>query len=103
MSTPGRQAVFGVTRSPNEGWLSRAAPEPVLEPGRPIVDTHLHFWHRTGHRYFVEEFARDHAASGHSVEATIFVECNAMYRANGPQHLKCVGETEFAVGMAAMG
>jgi predicted TIM-barrel fold metal-dependent hydrolase len=25
-----------------------------------------------------------------------------MYRAEGPEHLRCVGETEFAVGMAAM-
>ena len=95
---------FGRTHPPNEAWLSRAAPEAALERDQPIVDPHLHFWHHpSGHKYFVEEFARDLAASGHNVEATVFVECNAMYRAGGPEHLKCVGETEFAVGMAAMG
>lgn len=104
MSSQTTSTVFGQTRAPNEGWLSGATPEPAIEPALPIVDPHLHFWHhKSGYKYFVEEFSRDLAASGHNVEATVFVECNAMYRATGPEHLKCVGETEFAVGMAAMG
>jgi L-fuconolactonase len=104
MSTSKTASAFGRTQRPNEEWLSRAAPEAALEPDLPIVDSHLHFWHHaSGHKYFVEDFARDLAASGHNVDATIFVECNAMYRAHGPAHLKCIGETEFAVGMAAMG
>jgi predicted TIM-barrel fold metal-dependent hydrolase len=104
MSTQNTSSVFGRTQPPNEEWLSRAAPEPAIEPALPIVDSHLHFWHHaSGYKYFVEEFARDLVASGHNVEATIFVECNAMYRAHGPEHLKCIGETEFAVGMAALG
>jgi predicted TIM-barrel fold metal-dependent hydrolase len=105
VSTPRKESVFAKgTQAPNEEWLSRAAPESALEPDLPIVDPHVHFWHhKSGYKYFVEEFARDVAACGHNVEATVFVECNAMYRAHGPEHLKCVGETEFAVGMAAMG
>jgi predicted TIM-barrel fold metal-dependent hydrolase len=96
--------VFGQTQPPNEQWLSRAAPEHALDPDISIVDAHVHFWHhKSGYKYFVEEFAHDVAASGHRIEATIFVECNAMYRADGPDHLKSVGETEFAVGMASMG
>ena len=96
-------SIFSETQRPNEEWLGRASPEPALEPDLPIVDPHLHFWHhKSGYRYFVEEFARDAAESGHNIEATVFVECNAMYRATGPEHLKPVGETEFAVGMAAM-
>lgn len=96
-------SVFTATRAPNMDWLARAIREPVIEPELPIVDPHMHFWdHKTGYKYYVEEFARDIAASGHNVEATVFVECHAMYRASGPEHLKCVGETEFAVGMAAM-
>src|SRR6266404_7854479 len=103
MSTPKTSSVFGRTQPPNEEWLSRAAIEPAVEPDLPIVDPHLHFWHHSsGYKYFVEEFARDLAASGHNVVSTVFVVCNAMYRADGPEHLKCVGETEFAVGMAAM-
>jgi predicted TIM-barrel fold metal-dependent hydrolase len=91
------------TQAPDEAWLSRAAPEQALEPDLPIVDPHVHFWHhKSGYRYFVPEFARDVAESGHNVQATVFVECNSMYRTDGPTHLRCVGETEFAVGMAAM-
>lgn len=97
-------SVFGTTRAPDEAWLARAEREAPLEPAIPIVDPHVHFWHhKTGYRYFVEEFARDAAESGHAIEATVFVECHAMYRAHGPEHLKSVGETEFAVGQAALG
>ena len=101
MTTP--TSIFSETQRPNEEWLARAAPEAALEPDLPIIDPHLHFWHhKSGYRYFVEEFARDAAESGHNIEGTVFVECNAMYRASGPEHLKPVGETEFAVGMAAL-
>ncbi len=103
MAPPRKPGVFGATQAPDEQWLARAAPEAPLEPELPIVDPHVHYWHhKSGYKYFVEEFARDVAASGHKVEATVFVECNAMYRAHGPEHLKPVGETEFAVGQAAM-
>ncbi len=97
------QPVFGRSRAPNEEWLAKAAPESALEPDLPIIDAHLHFWHRGAHRYFVEEYAQDLAASGHNVVATVALECGSMYRADGPDHLKCVGETEFFVGMAAIG
>lgn len=97
------EPVFGRSRAPDEAYLAKAAPEPPLEPALPIIDTHLHFLHRGAHRYFVEEYARDLAASGHNVVATITADCNSMYRADGPDHLKCVGETEFFVGMSAMG
>lgn len=103
MNSASPTSVFGASKRPNEEWLSRAVPEPALEPDLPIVDTHVHFWHRPSHRYFVEEFAQDLANSGHMVEATVFVEAGAMYRADGPEHLRSVGETEFAVGMAALG
>jgi L-fuconolactonase len=99
----GAASPFGATRAPDESWLARAEPEPPLEPALPIVDPHVHFWHhKSGYRYFVEEFARDVAACGHDVAATVFVECNAFWRDSGPEHLKPVGETEFAVGQAAM-
>ena len=95
--------VFGKTRAPNEAWLASVAPEPAIDPALPIIDPHMHFWHHhTGYKYFVEEFGRDVAACGHNVEATAYVECTSMYRASGPEHLRCVGETEFAVGQAAI-
>ena len=95
--------------------------EPILEPDLPIVDPHHHLWDRsarllealpsTGHgfeeiirrapRYLLDELLAD-VASGHRVRATVFLECGAMYRASGPEPLRCVGETEFVNGVAAM-
>lgn len=91
------------SRSPNEDWLARALPEEPVDPALPIIDPHVHFWVLpSGDSYFIDDFARDVAASGHNIEATVFVECNTMYRKSGPPHLAYVGEVEFAVGMAAM-
>jgi L-fuconolactonase len=94
---------FAHIHAPREEWLARAEPEPVLDPDLPIVDPHLHLWQPPhGHRYYVEEYARDLVACGHNVEASVYLQCFHMYRAHGPNHLKYVGETEFAVGQAAM-
>lgn len=94
---------FTGPRPPDDRWLGKALPEAVIEPGLPIIDPHVHFWVLpSGYRYFLEDFAQDVASCGHNIEATVFVECNSMYRKAGPSHLQCVGETEFAVGMAAM-
>lgn len=94
---------FGRSRPPDEVWLDRALPEEVLDPDLPIIDAHVHHWHRPGWPYLVEDYARDHAAGGHNVTATVFVECGAMYRKAGPDHLRCVGETAFAADQAASG
>jgi predicted TIM-barrel fold metal-dependent hydrolase len=40
-------------------------------------------------------------SSGHRVLATVFVECMSMYRADGPESMRPVGETEFVNGIAA--
>ena len=94
---------FSRTQAPRPDWLARALPEEVLEPDLPIVDTHMHLWHHaTGYRYFTEDYAREIAESGHNVTASVFVECKSMYRASGPEHMKPVGEVEFAQGQAAM-
>ncbi|MEJ8850777.1 amidohydrolase family protein [Variovorax rhizosphaerae] len=99
-STP--PTIFGRSTTPDESWLAKATPEAALEPDLPIIDAHLHAWHRGDHRYLIEDYARDLAASGHNVIATIAEEAGGFYRADGPAHLKCVGETEFFVGQAAM-
>ena len=41
-------------------------------------------------------------ASGHNIVATVYVDCRSMYRANGPEGFRPVGEVEFANGVAAM-
>src|SRR5205814_6843064 len=40
--------------------------------------------------------------TGHRIVATVFVQCRAMHRADGPEPLRPVGETEFVNGVAAM-
>src|SRR2546428_4184529 len=95
--------------------------EPILEPDLPIVDPHHHLWDRpatlvaampkTGHGfeeimhrvpgYLLDELLADRQ-SGHNVRATVYLECGAMYRADGPEAFRCVGETEFVNGVAAM-
>ena len=85
-------------------WLA-LTPEPTLEPEIPICDPHHHFWDfRTERvpyqRYLLHEMAAD-TNSGHSVRSTVFVEARAMYRADGPEEMRPVGEVEFVQGLAA--
>ncbi|MEO8538323.1 MAG: amidohydrolase family protein [bacterium] len=75
--------------------------EEVLEPDRRICDPHHHLWDRGGSRYLLDELLAD-TGSGHNVVSTVFIECLSMYRADGPEELKPVGETEFVQGVAAM-
>lgn len=97
------KTAFATIHAPRLEWLSRAEPEIVLEPDLPIVDAHLHLWQPpNGYRYYLEEYARDLTECGHRVDASVYEECFHMYRVHGPDHLKYVGETEFAVGQAAM-
>jgi predicted TIM-barrel fold metal-dependent hydrolase len=79
-------------------WLA-AVDEPAIEPDLPIIDTHHHLWDRPGSRYVLDELVADTAA--HNVRQTVFVECSSMYRADGPEELKPIGETEFVRGIAA--
>jgi len=102
------------------------AVEAIIEPSLPIVDPHHHLWvipestvtalldsegqferglgrvARTHGRYLLDDFLAD-ATSGHNVQASVFLEAGAMYRATGPVEMRSVGEVEFANGVAAMG
>ena len=95
--------------------------EPILEPDLPIIDPHHHLWDwpaallaarpapehafttvvRRANPYLLPELLAD-LNTGHNVRATVFVQCGAMYRADGPEGFKPVGETEFVNGVAAM-
>jgi predicted TIM-barrel fold metal-dependent hydrolase len=90
----------GLYADPRPDWLALRQEE-ILEPARPIVDPHHHLWDRGGQRYLIEEIAAD-IASGHNIIATVYVEARSMYRAQGPEALRPVGEVEFANGAAAM-
>ena len=87
-----------------DDWLA-LTPEPTLEPEIPICDPHHHFWdyrtQRVPHqRYLLHELAAD-INSGHNVRSTVFVEARSMYRTDGPEELRPVGEVEFVQGLAA--
>ena len=75
---------YGRIFPPDAAWLAKRPPEPVLEPDLPIIDTHHHLWERPDHRYLLPEFLDD-VRTGHSIVATVFIECHAMYRAAGPR------------------
>ena len=83
----------------NETWLGLVR-EDALDPEQPIIDPHHHLWDRDGSRYLLDELMMD-LGSGHRVVATVFVECMSMYRADGPERVRPVGETEFVNGIAA--
>ncbi len=85
-------------------WLALTTEE-TLEPDLPICDAHHHFWdfrmeRIPYHRYLLDELAAD-LNSGHNVRSTVFLEARSMYRPDGPQELRAVGEVEFVQGLAA--
>lgn len=86
--------------------------EAIIEPDWAVVDSHFHLWdtrelpdplgegnapHTS--RYLLEEFIQD-TDSGHDVSECVYIECGSGYHKAGPEHLRPVGETEFAVTMA---
>ena len=76
-------------------WLS-LVDEDVIDPEQRIVDPHHHLWESGGRMaYSLEDLQADAIGGGHRVERTVFVECRASYRTDGPDHLRPVGETEF--------
>ncbi len=81
-------------------WLDQVQEE-ILEPDLPICDPHHHLWDHPQSRYLLDELLAD-TGSGHNVVSTVFMECGSMYRADGPEALRPVGETEFVNGIAAM-
>jgi L-fuconolactonase len=83
-----------------EHWLAQVSEE-ILEPELPIVDPHHHLWDFPAHRYLLPDLLAD-TGSGHRIESTVFIECTACYRADGPSELRPLGETEFVNGIAAM-
>jgi predicted TIM-barrel fold metal-dependent hydrolase len=85
-------------------WLALTS-EPTVEPEIPICDAHHHFWDVRRdripyQRYLLHELVAD-MQCGHNVRSTVFIEARAMYRADGPEEMRPVGEVEFVQGLAA--
>lgn len=102
---------FGRVLPLDKAWLARLAPEDVLEPDLPIVDTHHHLWGQlpaalpqggngTDHTYLLDQYTQD-IDSGHRTLATVYMECHGNYRTDGPPELRPVGETAFAAAAGA--
>ena len=88
----------------NANWLALTVEAP-LEPDLPICDPHHHLWDlrptRVAPRYLLDEILED-VQSGHNVVSTVFIECGSMFKADGPEAMRPVGEVEFVNGIAAM-
>lgn len=76
-------------------WLALRHEEP-LEPELPIVDAHHHLWDRPGWRYLADELRADIEGSGHRIVATIYMQAQTRYRAEGTAAMQPVGEVAFA-------
>jgi L-fuconolactonase len=85
--------------APSPDWLAKRT-EDILEPTLPIIDAHHHLWDQPGRRYLFDDLLGD-VGSGHNIRATVFAQCHAMYRGDGTDAMKPVGETEFVNGAAA--
>lgn len=75
-------------------WLE-AVKEDIIDPDRPIIDPHHHLWNARGAGDYLLADLWGDTGAGHNVQKTVFIECHASYRKDGPEHLRCVGETEF--------
>ena len=86
--------------SDRTAWLAKTVEE-ALDPDLEICDAHHHLWNRGGHCYLVDDLLGD--ISGHRVTKTVYVECQSMYRTEGPEALRPVGETEFIDRITSIG
>lgn len=81
-------------------WFAQVT-EDIIDPEREIIDPHHHLWPKgTGLPYGLDDLHAD-VDAGHRIIKTVFIECGAAYRTDGPDHLKSVGETEFVAGESA--
>lgn len=87
--------------------------EEIVEPALEIYDPHHHLWDlsQLGVRdhfpyleteYLFPDFLAD-TRQGHRITKTVFLQCYAFHRADGPKEMAPLGEVEFANGVAAMG
>lgn len=96
----------------HDWWALRH--EPALDSELEVVDAHFHLWDARDfpdpaspgallqtNRYLLDEFLADARGAGHRVAQAVYIECGSGYRTDGPEHLRCVGETEWAAKQAA--
>ena len=98
-----------------EAWLRLTQEEP-LDPDLPICDPHHHLWDypdslpenqvrksaRLIRHYLLKQLLAD-IDSGHNIVKTVFIQCGSMYKNDGPEELRPIGETEFVQGITTHG
>lgn len=84
----------------SQAWLDLGVEE-VLNSDQRIIDPHHHLWPLGGALPYGLDDLHGDTGDGHNIESTVFVECGAGYRTDGPEHLRPVGETEFVAAEAA--
>ena len=83
-----------------EDWLAQSTEE-AIETERRIIDPHHHFFEQATQfpHYNLEQLWAD--IGKHKVEKTVYLQCWEGHRTDGPEDMKCVGETEWVDGIAA--
>ncbi len=76
----------------------------MADTGPEIIDPHHHLWGPDfmggmAGSYLLDDLRADTATVA-GLAGTMFMECSAGYRPDGPDHLKPVGETEFVTAVA---
>jgi L-fuconolactonase len=86
--------------------MKAAAVGDAIAPQLSIIDAHHHLWGddhggaKIFGRFLPEDFAAEVIKSGHSITATVHVDCGWAFRGSGPEHFRCVGETEYVEAVA---
>lgn len=82
-------------------WFWPAERLQTLGPPEDEVSRYVRSGFRAHPRYLFDELMTD-LKSVPDVQATVFMQCRAMYRSDGPEAMRSLGEVEFANGVAAM-
>lgn len=81
-------------------WFAQVEEE-VIDPDLAIVDPHHHLWPEGDQiPYGIAALNLD-LRSGHRIEKTVFIECGAAYRTEGPAEYASLGETAFVAEVAS--
>jgi L-fuconolactonase len=72
--------------------------EPAIRPEAPIIDAHIHLWHRDN--FFVQDYLTEIKQSGYDVEASIYVECGMSYSDDPRVEFRSLGEMAYVLGQA---
>ena len=83
----------------NDAWLNQVQEE-IIDPARVIIDPHHHLWNVPELLYDLSALQAD-TGGVHNIVKTVFMECGSSYLTDGPEHMQCIGETDYVTQRAA--